>query len=432
MAMAKAALMPAVCMPGSSSSSCSSWGVVVVLNSWVSFSGRNSLASTKSSRLQASRQHHAASVEPFHASLSSGGDEFSSTSSALSSRSFECSVLKEGHRANRWKRRSLLVRAEVSEETQKFRPRSIREEKEDIPISTEFIAKPGTYVPIPDIRGGVVALGKFDALHIGHRALAEQAARMGSPVLLSFAGMGEVLGWQPRLPVAAVCDRRRIMSIWAKRCGGVIPKEHALDFTKVRSLSPEEFVKKLATELHVSGVVAGANYRFGYKAAGDASDLVHLCNDYGLQAFIVDPVMDTFDADVQKDDMSGTSREKGQVSSTRVRRALAKGDLERVASLLGRKHRLVLSLENCRQERDVLTIPLKNALNQAPREGCYDCTLVRTGDPTETLSASGQLDIGDELIGIGHVKIGTDDIQIRLLDNVEQVLQRTRLGLEFP
>lgn len=64
--MAKAALMPAVCMPGSSSSSCSSWGVVVVLNSWVSFSGRNSLASTKSSRLQASRQHHAASVEPFH------------------------------------------------------------------------------------------------------------------------------------------------------------------------------------------------------------------------------------------------------------------------------------------------------------------------------------------------------------------------------
>lgn len=49
--------------------------------------------------------------------------------------------------------------------------------------------------------GGVVALGKFDALHIGHRALAEQAARMGSPVLLSFAGMGEVLGWQPRYGV---------------------------------------------------------------------------------------------------------------------------------------------------------------------------------------------------------------------------------------
>lgn len=54
-------------------------------------------------------------LRTMQASLSSGGDEFSSTSSALSSRSFECSVLKEGHRANRWKRRSLLVRAEVSE-----------------------------------------------------------------------------------------------------------------------------------------------------------------------------------------------------------------------------------------------------------------------------------------------------------------------------
>ncbi|KAL2628796.1 hypothetical protein R1flu_013482 [Riccia fluitans] len=80
---------------------------------------------------------------------------------------------------------------------------------------------------------------------------------MGSPVLSSFSGMGEVLGWAPRLPVAALCDRKRIMSIWAKRCGGVIPQEYALGFTKVRSLSPEEFVRKLAKELQVSGVVAG-------------------------------------------------------------------------------------------------------------------------------------------------------------------------------
>ena len=41
-------------------------------------------------------------------------------------------------------------------------------------------------------------MGKFDALHIGHRELAIQASRAGPPFLLSFVGMAKVLGWEPR------------------------------------------------------------------------------------------------------------------------------------------------------------------------------------------------------------------------------------------
>ena len=41
-------------------------------------------------------------------------------------------------------------------------------------------------------------MGKFDALHIGHRELAIQAAKVGPPFLLSFVGIAEVLGWEPR------------------------------------------------------------------------------------------------------------------------------------------------------------------------------------------------------------------------------------------
>jgi len=48
------------------------------------------------------------------------------------------------------------------------------------------------------VKGGIVALGKFDALHIGHRELAVQASKVGTPFLLSFVGMAEVLGWEPR------------------------------------------------------------------------------------------------------------------------------------------------------------------------------------------------------------------------------------------
>jgi FAD synthase len=40
----------------------------------------------------------------------------------------------------------------------------------------------------------VLALGKFDALHRGHRALALAAAGDGAPALLSFDGIAAVLG----------------------------------------------------------------------------------------------------------------------------------------------------------------------------------------------------------------------------------------------
>ncbi len=55
-------------------------------------------------------------------------------------------------------------------------------------------------------RPPVVALGKFDALHRGHRALAAEAAAMGGqPWLVSFSGMAEVLGMRPRAFLSTPC-----------------------------------------------------------------------------------------------------------------------------------------------------------------------------------------------------------------------------------
>ncbi|EFJ21383.1 hypothetical protein SELMODRAFT_56432, partial [Selaginella moellendorffii] len=190
------------------------------------------------------------------------------------------------------------------------------------------------------LAGSVVALGKFDALHIGHRSLAEQASRMGPPVVLSFTGMGEILGWDKRLPVVAPCDRARVMLLWSAQCSGLTPDECSLEFGKVRHLSPQQFVEKLAVELRVKGVVAGENYRFGYKAAGDSSELKKLCKEWGLDVFVVEAVMDKFDQ--APSSVQGDARDRGQVSSTRVRKALADGNMKRVTNLLGRNHRLFM------------------------------------------------------------------------------------------
>ncbi|GIL82059.1 hypothetical protein Vretifemale_10958 [Volvox reticuliferus] len=99
--------------------------------------------------------------------------------------------------------------------------------------------------------GSVVALGKFDALHKGHRALAATAAALareihassstcdtdtnhqleaagtcgvgttadvGDAILLSFSGMATVLGWPDRLPLTAPQDRGRVLWGWAAAC----------------------------------------------------------------------------------------------------------------------------------------------------------------------------------------------------------------------
>ncbi|KAH1190470.1 FAD synthetase 1, chloroplastic [Glycine max] len=105
-------------------------------------------------------------------------------------------------------------------------------------------------------------MGKIDALHIGHRELAIQAS--GPPFLLSFVGMAKLLCWELR-----------------------------------------------------NDILTSENYQFGYKAAGDALELVKLCEEYGMEAYIIKSVMDKnrFSADM----ISVTnSIERGQVSSTRV------------------------------------------------------------------------------------------------------------------
>ncbi|XP_015893498.1 FAD synthetase 1, chloroplastic isoform X2 [Ziziphus jujuba] len=231
------------------------------------------------------------------------------------------------------------------------------------------------------VAGGIVALGKFDALHIGHRELAIQASKIGSPFLLSFVGMAEVLGWEPRAPIVAKCDRKRVLSSWAPYCGNIAPAEFHIDFSSVRHLTPQEFVEKLSKDLGVRGVVAGENYRFGYKASGDASELVRLCKEYNMGAYIINSVMDR--NHYSQNTNSSDLKDRGQVSSTRVRRALAVGDMKYVSELLGRPHRLILmakSQEPFTFSRNKVSASKLSLLNLAPKEGLYKNCSVFVGD----------------------------------------------------
>ncbi|CAI0443729.1 unnamed protein product [Linum tenue] len=278
---------------------------------------------------------------------------------------------------------------------------------------------------LSSITGGIVALGKFDALHIGHRELAIQASKVGVPYLLSFVGMAEVLGWEPRPPIVAKCDRHRVLSSWAPHCGNIVPAEFQVEFSNVRHLTPRQFVEKLCKELEVAGVVAGENYRFGYKAAGDTSELLRLCNEHGIQAYIINSVMDKHPQDPSKLHKTD-SKDKGQVSSTRVRHALAAGDMDYVAELLGRRHRLIVSLEEqnwCASDSSRWKVSAQKSrlLNLPPKDGAYVKCYLFLGDKHDDLgvpcrvtidSTSVHLEVDEDAVGFSDCGSSHRDLKL--------------------
>ncbi|KAG7551627.1 FAD synthetase [Arabidopsis thaliana x Arabidopsis arenosa] len=275
------------------------------------------------------------------------------------------------------------------------------------------------------VAGGIVALGKFDALHIGHRELAIQAARIGTPYLLSFVGMAEVLGWKPRAPIVAKCDRKRVLSSWASYCGNVAPAEFEIEFASVRHLNPQQFVEKLSRELRVCGVVAGENYRFGYRASGDASELVRLCKEYGISAYIINSVMDknqvSGNTDTEED---SKSKERGQVSSTRVRHALAAGDVRYVTELLGRPHRVIsrARTQDITSKGRRISLKTSSLRNLPPGNGVYKACSLIVGDK-HPISCK-------VVVDTSNINIETEDVEERF-HNSDGSQEYLLLGIEF-
>ena len=270
----------------------------------------------------------------------------------------------------------------------------------DAEVNVADAARPALR-PIPPCETGdktVVALGKFDAMHRGHRELARAAAKMGAPHLVSFGGMAEVLGWAPKLAVVAETDRARVLATWAEVCGGKTPGEVVVPFADVRRMPPEAFVAFLKDTLHVSGIVAGSDYRFGFKAAGTAEALRAIGEAMGLDVTIVDLLPSgEDDANAAAAEPEGSRLEEkdatAQVSSTRVRACLAAGDVEQAARLLGRPHRLVLDVASANavsttRGSETATYPLCAAQNQYPAVGTYDGVLPNDGGGVETNARS--------------------------------------------
>ncbi|MFS0733441.1 bifunctional riboflavin kinase/FAD synthetase [Microbacterium sp. 1P10UB] len=178
-----------------------------------------------------------------------------------------------------------------------------------------------------DFGPSIVAIGKFDGVHAGHRAVINKAR-------VDAAATGARL-------VAVTFDRNPLSLLRPDKCPesliGVTQKltflaETGVDATllltfdeALANLTAREFVEHvLVGSLAVRTVLVGEDFRFGRGGAGDPELLAEMGGDLGFRVEVVD-------------DIRSVDRDR-RVSSTWIRELLAEGDVEGAGRLLGRPH----------------------------------------------------------------------------------------------
>ncbi|MBR0643807.1 bifunctional riboflavin kinase/FAD synthetase [Roseomonas hellenica] len=170
-------------------------------------------------------------------------------------------------------------------------------------------------------RGGTVALGNFDGVHLGHLAVlrAAHAARPElTPAVLTFEP-------HPREHFRPDDPPFRL-TLLGEKCAALaaagVRVVHALPFdTDLAAMTAEEFVEQvLHRALGARHLACGHDFAFGHRKGGDAGFLAREAEQRGIGLTIVPALSDA----------------EGPISATRIRRLLQDGYPERAATLLGR------------------------------------------------------------------------------------------------
>ena len=192
-----------------------------------------------------------------------------------------------------------------------------------------------------------VSVGNFDGVHLGHAALADRLREVGRELGVSTA----VFTFDPHpahvvrpgaAPPALTTPRRRADLLLDRGIDAVLvqPAE-----PRLLRLDPATFYRTVLRErLAAAALVEGPDFRFGADRAGDTRLLARLCAADGVRLEIVPPV-----------EVDGEP-----VSSSRVRRLVAVGDVRAAAALLTAPYRLTGTVVTGARRGAALGFPTAN------------------------------------------------------------------------
>ncbi len=193
----------------------------------------------------------------------------------------------------------------------------------------------------------VVAIGKFDGLHRGHRRIFDAVLSEGREkglrtVVFTFdKPIASLFTAETVQVLTTIKEKRRLFESLDIDCLVEFPLNSATAATE-----PEDFIKDiLIRRLNAKVVVAGIDSTFGYKGRGDFEMLKSYGSKLRYEALEVQKVM----------------YEGEPVSSTRIRALILNGDLEGAENLLGRPYSIEGKVEYGTQiGSKILSMPTVN------------------------------------------------------------------------
>ncbi len=220
-----------------------------------------------------------------------------------------------------------------------------------------------TFAPdMPSLGSAVVAIGVFDGVHLGHQMLVRDAIavareREALAVVLTFdRDPDRVVMPESAAPqLLSLADKVRLLSALEPDVVLVVPFDAGL-----ASLTPEAFIRHvLLAATAPLAVIVGCDFRFGTRASGTIETLESAGLDHGF-------------------DVRGHAllEVDGQpVTSTRIRSALARGEVKEAAALLGRRHFITGDVVRGRGVGRGLGVPTANIATHSwtalPLDGVY-------------------------------------------------------------
>lgn len=181
----------------------------------------------------------------------------------------------------------------------------------------------------PRDRGCVATIGNFDGVHLGHRAVFRRLLAKGRELGLP----ATVITFEPQpleyfAPDAAPARLTRLREKLKAlgECG--IERVMLLEFgPRLAAMEARDFVQRLLLDgLGVRYLLVGDDFRFGHGRAGDY-ELLRAMGQGAPGGF-------------QVENLHTITHGEERISSTRVREALARSDLEQARHLLGRPYRM--------------------------------------------------------------------------------------------
>jgi riboflavin kinase/FMN adenylyltransferase len=216
------------------------------------------------------------------------------------------------------------------------------------------------------LRYPVLTLGNFDGVHLGHmeifRMLKERAkAKHGTSIVFTFVPHPLSVIAPDRAPKLLTTYKDKISLIEHSGIDVIICTHFTKEFARV---SAEDFAREvLCKTLNVKEVFIGENYLFGKGRKGSPELLKEIGKGCGFDVTIIKEI----------------KVNNATLSSSNIRKLIAKGRVDEAATLLGRSYSVEgIVVEGAKRGKSLLKTPTANLLTAnelLPRDGVYAVTV---------------------------------------------------------